>query len=331
MKPTADLTNPFGGKDKVKMNPGIGHPDLVEPAGPTDPEVYFVSVQSSDGRPICLLANYSLHYVGGVPNNHISSDYFGVFAEQFAKLVEADKKAPGFVAMMSNGTSGNINNINFRGPAEKLPSYQKMQIVARDVANEVFKGYQKLEYKADVELGATFSNLNLEVRKPTPEMLARAKQVVANPASVKLYHPLEETYAKRAIQMQERWPERVDVVIQNLKIGDLGIAAIPFETFVEIGLDIKMNSPFEYTFISMLANGCVGYVPTQQAMAKGGGGYETRLTLYSNLEVGAGERMAAIGVELARQLQPGPIPSGQKAPAFSGKPWEYGSIAPELN
>ena len=55
------VVNPFGEKDLVKMNPGVANPDLVEPAGPTDPEVSFISVQSTSGKPIALLANYSLH------------------------------------------------------------------------------------------------------------------------------------------------------------------------------------------------------------------------------------------------------------------------------
>src|SRR6185436_3218812 len=49
MKPGTVLKDPFGGtNDLVKMNPGVGNPDLVEPAGPTDPEVSILSVQSLD-------------------------------------------------------------------------------------------------------------------------------------------------------------------------------------------------------------------------------------------------------------------------------------------
>src|SRR5205085_5057984 len=81
MKAGADMTNPFGRTtDLVKMNPGYkkSNPNLVEPAGPIDPDVSILSVQTPAGKPIGLLANYSLHYVGGVAP--LSADYFGMFA-----------------------------------------------------------------------------------------------------------------------------------------------------------------------------------------------------------------------------------------------------------
>lgn len=117
MKPGTPMPNPLGGDDLAVMNPGVAHPNLLEPAGPTDPEVVYISVQAIDGRPLALLANYSLHYVGGVPKGHISADYFGVFADMIQEHLQADGQHPPFVAMMSNGTSGDVNNINFKGPS----------------------------------------------------------------------------------------------------------------------------------------------------------------------------------------------------------------------
>ena len=116
MKPGPELENPFGGIDQVRMNPPAGSPKLIEPAGPTDPQVSFISVQARDGRPIALLANYSLHYVGGTGANEVSADYFAVFADRIQELLKADRLDPPFVGIMSNGTSGDINNINFRTP-----------------------------------------------------------------------------------------------------------------------------------------------------------------------------------------------------------------------
>jgi neutral ceramidase len=268
------VVNPFGQKDLVQMNPGIGNPELVEPAGPTDPQVSFISVQSLKGRPIGILANYSLHYVGGVPKDHISGDYFAVFADRIQELIKADRQDPPFVAIMSNGTSGDVNNINFGAPAEKHEPYAKMRIVANDVANEVLKVYNTIEYKDWLPLRAAQSELNLKVRKPDLEMLAYAQKVLAKPETETPVHRLEKTYAERTLQM-DKWPDNIDVITQTFRIGDLGVAAIPFEVFTEIGLEIKAKSPFKPTFTIELANGSYGYLPSPEQHQLGG--YETWL------------------------------------------------------
>jgi len=267
------VLNPFGEMDAVQFNPGVNNANKKEPAGKTDPEVSMISVQSLTGNPIALLANYSLHYVGGVPKNDISADYYGVFADRVQELLRADRQSPPFVAMMCNGTSGDVNNINFAGPAENNEPYAKMKIVANDVANEVVRVYQSLQYKSWVLLQAAQSELKLAVRKPTPQMLERAKKILARPDSVKPQHPLEKTYADRLVKMQELWPDEITAPIQVFKIGEQGIAAIPFEVFTEIGLEIKAKSPGKSTFSIGLANGYYGYLPTPEQHVLGG--YET--------------------------------------------------------
>jgi hypothetical protein len=79
-----------------------------------------------------------------------------------------------------------------------------------------------------------------------------------------------------------------------------------------------------------LANGCVGYVPDEEAFGPGGGGYETRLTSYSNLEITAGRRMRDAGLELAKQLKPGAVPTPPRPLPFRGQPWSYGNNKPEV-
>jgi len=87
-EPNAE-TNPFGLIDQVRMNPGYNNPKVTKSAGPVDPEVSFLSVQSPSGRPLAFLANYSLHYVGGT-GGELSADYFGAFAERIGQLLKAD-------------------------------------------------------------------------------------------------------------------------------------------------------------------------------------------------------------------------------------------------
>ena len=293
------VVNPFGVMEPVMMNPGVGNPNLLEPAGTTDPDVSFISIQSLEGRPIALLANYSLHYVGGVPAGDISADYYGVFANRIRELLNGDRDNIPFVGMMSNGTSGDVNNINVRGPVEKYPSYAKMRIVADDVAREVLRVYQAVKYQDWVPLKAAKSELNLHVRKPGSQMLADAQAVLQKPATEKLPHPLTRIYAERIIQLKE-WPDSINIILQTFRIGDLGIAAIPFEVFAETGLEIKAKSPFKPSFTIELANGYYGYLPTPEQHKLGG--YETWFST-NRVETEASRKIVAELMKLFNRLQ----------------------------
>jgi hypothetical protein len=277
LQPGKTATNPFGGEDRAVMNPGK-RPDLLEPAGPTDPQVSFVAVRTAQGRPIALLANYSLHYVGGVPAGHISADYFACFASKIAGLLQVNNQNPNFtpfVGIMSNGTSGDVNNIDVAATTSRpYAPYQKMNLVAEQVAEAVAGAYRRVTFSGDVTLAAATRELPLAVRKPTPEQLDAARQILAKPEDAPRKHPLERAYAERTIGLSEA-PDEINAPLQALRIGDLGIAAIPFEVFTEAGLEIKKLSPFQPTFTIELAGGSFGYLPTPRHFALGG--YETWL------------------------------------------------------
>lgn len=299
LKPGTPNLSPFGIQEQALMNPGINNPNLLEPAGPTDPGVSFVSVQSLTGRPIAMLGNYSLHYVGGLPNDHISADYFAVFADRIQELLKADRQDPPFVSMLSNGTSGDVNNVNVRGGAERLPHYKKMQIVANDLAEEVLRVHNSIKYHEWVQLKAVQSELTLKVRHPDAGLVKWAKQVIEQPDTVKPKHRLEKTYAQRTLQMQE-WPEQINVILQVFRIGDLGIAAVPFEVFAETGLEIKAKSPFKPSFTIELANGGYGYLPTPAQHKLGG--YETWLST-NRVETEASEKIVTELMKLFSKLK----------------------------
>ncbi|HEY0770175.1 MAG TPA: neutral/alkaline non-lysosomal ceramidase N-terminal domain-containing protein, partial [Sphingobacteriaceae bacterium] len=209
MKPGTPLINPFGKEDKVKMNPGFGSANL-EPAGPVDPEVPLISIQTPEGKPIAILANYSLHYVGGNAAGELSADYFGMFAKRMQEMLGADSR---FVAIMSNGTSGNINNINYGGgqPAAALP-YEKMQSVANVLAAEAYKVYQSIQYKSWISLSSETKEISLAVRKPDPGEVKRAKEIISK-AKGPVMTTMEEIYARETVLIKD-YPDRVSLILQ---------------------------------------------------------------------------------------------------------------------
>lgn len=297
--------NPFGGTDSVRMNPPRNPDELIEPAGPTDPELSLIALQSLDGRPISLLANYSLHYVGGVGPGHISADYFGAFARLMKQEMESRYGAsdnlyehPPFVAMMSNGTSGDINNIDFTKQAEPKPHYAQIYHVAERVAGEALRVYEDLEFRNWVPLQARASEIELGVRLPDEADLQRARSIVQS-AEGPAMQGATEIYARETIYLSE-YPETVPLILQTLKIGELAVAAIPCEVFVEIGLELKESHPFDQLFTISLANGYNGYLPTVEHHRLGG--YETWRAKSSYLEVEAAPKIVDRLTGLLEQL-----------------------------
>jgi neutral ceramidase len=292
------LQDPFGLKtDKARMNPGYQHPDLLEPAGPIDPDVSFVSVQARNGRPIALLANYSLHYVGGVPA--LSADYFAMFADRMATLLGADKTEPAFVGIMSNGTSGNINNVNYgaAGPGKKAAGEQA-RLVAESVSQAAFAAYKKVKYHDWVPLKTAQKEIELGVRLPSEAEVKRAQDILAA-AKGPVLKTQPEVYARETMLLT-KYPAKVKVILQAMRIGELGIVATPCEAFVEIGLEIKEKSPLRPTFTIELANGYNGYLPTPEHHALGG--YETWRARSSYLEVNASRAVTATLLELLKDV-----------------------------
>jgi hypothetical protein len=279
LRPGKMPPNPFGGIDLVKMNPGTSPDVLLQPAGPTDPDVTVLSVQDAKTkRPLAIYASYSLHYVGAMPRATASADYYGEFARLVPVRVGA-REGDGFVAMMANGTSGDINNIPFNAKPPRPPRepFEQIRIVAGKTADAAWQARSKIDqHRSDARLDMLQREITLRVRKPTPELEERAKSILAvkDPAEKAKLPRLAEAYAQRSLNLAKA-PESIRVPLQVIVVGDLAICAIPFETFVEIGLDLKKRSPFPRTVVIGLANGYNGYLPTPEQHKLGG--YETWL------------------------------------------------------
>ncbi|MFN9914387.1 MAG: hypothetical protein ACK53L_17490, partial [Pirellulaceae bacterium] len=99
-----------------------------------------------------------------------------------------------FLAMMTNGTSGDVNNINFldRGPSYK--PYEKMTEVGNLLAQRVYQALTGGEYQSDLTLDGRAAELKLQVRKPDPELLAYVEKIKAKPVEATPYHPHEKIY-----------------------------------------------------------------------------------------------------------------------------------------
>jgi hypothetical protein len=281
LKPGTMEPNPFGKIDQVATNPGRDR--LLKPAGPTDPEVCIVDVRTRKRRPLGLIANYSLHYVGGIPTvrdekgkeiGMASADYYGEFARIMPHRIGGSNPPANFVAFMTNGTSGDINNIDFEGKRPPRAPFEQVRIVAAKTADAAWRAVRKIgTYDGNPLIAMRQREVELKYRNMSVEEVEHALRLLKLPkADRATLHDKAIQYANATVEYSE--PDKTEkVLLQAIRIGEQAIVSLPFEVLVEIGLEIKEKSPFPHTFTISLANGGYGYLPPPHQHELGG--YET--------------------------------------------------------
>jgi hypothetical protein len=299
MKEGTAPTNPFGGKtnDRAMMNPGHSNPNKIARTGPVDTAVSVLSVVSPDGKPIAVLGNYSTHYAG-VPGGVLSADYFGTFAERIkdkiAEKVGVENVSDSFVGIMTNGTSGDANCIDFLNPGRKY-DYKS---VGNETAQAAMDVWSNIQYFDWVPLGMIEKRITLNNRVPTPEEVRAAKEHLAALPDGKIT-TVPDVYAQSTVMM-ENWQKTSAIPVQAIRIGELGMTALPGEIYGITGLEIKARSPFTPTINIGLANGGFGYLPPAEQHRLGG--YNTWRTQTSCLEVDAEAALRQTVLEMLREL-----------------------------
>jgi hypothetical protein len=309
----------------VFTHPGKGNPDILEPAGPIDPAVGVVGAWSREGRLLGCVVNFACHATtnpGGISANwihYLESTIRGAFG-------------PEVVVVFLQGFSGDVTQVDNRSPYDERPGEDGARYVGARVGAEAVKVLVTMARGGLAPLGARASVAIYPRRRPSPETLARALETCrGDPAAVE---HTEWTFAKETVLLDallRREPE-CEVELQAVQVGPAVFLAAPGEMFCALGLELREKSRFPFTFPVELAGGCVGYVPTVEALEAKGGGYETRLTSYTNLQPSAGPDMVRgllglLDLEAPSRLVPGTPPVRPPAPPFSG-PWTYGNVPP---
>ena len=250
--------DPFGEKTvRAHMHPGHQNPDFIGPSGPVDTGLTMLSVQTADGKPLAMFANFSMHYYGSPA---ISADYYGAFSEEFAKLDQGRRRE---VGLRRGDVAGHERRLcngwttarrARRGMCASIrPSWRRSR--ARPTT--------RFEYRPWVSLAMAETKLKLRRRVADEERLAWARKVTATLTNRKPSSQ-QEIYAREQVLIAES-PER-ELILQAARVGELGITAIPNEVYSITGLKLKAQSPLQPTMNIELANGGEGYIPRRSSI-----------------------------------------------------------------
>jgi len=292
-RPDRVAVDPFGNYSvRANMHAGGDWDSAIGESGPEDPDLSLISFKARDGRLLAVLANFSMHYFSG--ETGVSADYFGLFSQGLRERLapNQDDKHPPFVGIMSHGCSGDIWRRDYKVPAADRdnPTIDSYAEGLLDIAQTTHQG---IEYDYDVELAMAEQRMELNYRIPDAQRLAWSQEVVKAMGD---RPPMDsrEVYALEQIILHER--QSTEVVVQAIRIGDIGIATTPNETYALTGLKLKLQSPLTTTVVIELANGGDGYIPPPEQHLLGG--YNTWAARSAGLEVQAEPKIteAALGL-----------------------------------
>lgn len=262
LRPDKVRRDPFGELTvRSQMHPGYQNPDFLGPAGPAEPGLTLLSVRTKDGRPLAVLASFSQHYFGAAP---VSSDYGGMLCKRLEARIGPGDPAHPPVAIFAQGTAGDQHWMDYSQPRKKDYGLEKY---VEELVQLIVPAYERIRYRDDVPVAMAQTPLVLERRVPDARRLAWAQEIVAKMGD-RLPKNQQEVYAREQVYLHET-PRR-ELLLTAIRVGELGITAIPCEVFGITGLKLKAQSPLAATMNFELANGGEGYIPPPEQHPLGG-------------------------------------------------------------
>ena len=290
-RPDRLAEDPFGNKTvRAAMHAGAKWDEAVGEAGPEDPDLSLISIQTKAGKPLAVMGNFSMHYFG---DKDISADYFGLFSEGLKQRIAPEGK---FVGIMSHGCSGDIYRVDYTVPAEQRPK-PTIDEYTNGLIDIAMKAYAGIKYGDEPVIAMEEKRMTMQYRVPDKQRLEWAQRIVAEMGD-RLAKTQTEVYAREQIILHER--QQTEIVVQALRIGDIGIATTPNETYAITGLKIKAASPLTHNIVIELANGGDGYIPPPEMHAWGG--YNTWAARSAGLEVMAEAKITSAAIELLEKV-----------------------------
>lgn len=273
----------------VRTNPGKLNPDIVRPAGPTDPEVGLLQFRR-EGKPFAGLTVYALHLdtTGGT---EFAADYpFHLARNLRAKLGDD------YFSLFGIGTCGDVNHIDLSNEGQ-LKGHEECSRIGGTLATTVIAALDKLTPVEEPNLASASTTVAVPLQRYTADEIAAARGKMPKVGTREL-PMLEQVKAVSIAGIGDYGTQALPMDVQAFRLSDsVALVALPGELFAELGLAIKQASPFERTLVCELSNDYPGYIPTRRGFSEGS--YEPA---NSKIEPGGGELLVDVAVKLLKEL-----------------------------
>lgn len=239
-----------------------------------DPSVSVLTFYHEE-KPMGAIINFALHQCCCGEITAYTGDYSSILSKELKKKYGED-----FVSVFALGCCGDINHINSdRVTKPTLDTYREIGRALAEKTEEAMANAKPVGEGVDV----VKERIRIETRQIT---LEDAKKEIAHlletQRSLMRLRNLVYYQAVNTATYKDLW-------LQAFKIGNVCIYAMPGEVFVNHGLRLKKESPYENCFVVENCNDYCGYIPTKEAFTEGYDLYEPSLCYHSCLVPEAGD------------------------------------------
>lgn len=274
---------------KVVMHAAPGNPEVVCAEGPTDGQVQALAAVDDAGRWLGGLVNWACHPITAGGERVFSADFPGGVERFLRRAVD-----PEFVCLFANGACGDLCPFDWHHPERTPYGFAYVDRLGTALGAEFVKAVSLGRPVAYQRLRTGLRRLAIPLRSADDALRTVEEHLSARQHEV---YAAERTWldAERASSPLQQ------AEVSALAIGDCLLSFNPAELFCQLGLEIKAAASGMRCMVIELADGCIGYVPTEQAFA--GGGYETRLCRSSKLAPAAGGMIVDACRDMAAELR----------------------------
>jgi len=273
-----------------QTNPDRSNPDIIAPAGPTDPELGAIAFRTKEGVPLGAIASFACH-----PTLIWGDKFSGDFPSYWRSSMR-EKLHPEFTLVFLNGACGDVI------PSDSQPEHDgavaRVRKMGSALADEMIRQMDSASYANVVNVATAHGVVRVKYRRPSSDALESARTLMAANGP----WDREKWQARDLMLLSKQLGAARDVAcsVDAMRIGNAIVAAAPWQPFCEFGLTIKKGSRYRPVLLATFANGMLGYVPTPAAFV--GGGYEPTLCRGSKLTPDAGDAIVGEFLRVLKQL-----------------------------
>ncbi len=255
----------------VQTNPGYQNPNILEPAGPIDPEVGVLTFTRADGTIKAIHVNYACH-LDNVSGTELSADYPGYLVNRVRELLP-DEPA----VIYTQGACGDINHCDFRS-SHPRKGHAHSRWMGETLAIDVSEAARKTEPLSAVPVRVASETIQLPIREGAEATITQTEIQAIRVGDVGFASIPAEYFVELQLDIKARSPF-ASTYVAELANGWVGY--------------IPTRKAFEEN---------MGDVPVDKMADFDHLGYEVRSALSMGFGPGIGEFMADTAVALLEKL-----------------------------